>query len=89
MFSPYGIEQKCAWLAASVAARRRAQAGQGMRASRSDTRAASQTFERMHMHVSMRREHILTDGTRSQKSKFEIIRKRVRNLKGLALPQSP
>ena len=50
--------------AASVAHRRRkrlARAGRGMRASRSDTRAASQAFECTHMWVSIWTKHVLTD----------------------------
>jgi hypothetical protein len=48
--------------AASVACRRRerlARAGRAMRARRSDTRAASQAFERMHRHVSTWRKHTI------------------------------
>jgi hypothetical protein len=51
--------------AASVERRRRerlALLGRGMRTSRSDTRAASQAFERMHTHASIWRKHTLTDG---------------------------
>ena len=55
MFSTYGMDQKRAQKGLAMARRRRGRitrAGQGMRASQSDTRAASQAFERMHTHAS-------------------------------------
>ncbi len=50
-----GLAQPQAWHAGDVSAS--PEQGRGMRASRSDTRAASQAFERMHIHVSMWRKH--------------------------------
>ena len=60
VFSSHGpkVCAKRTGAAASVACwrrERRAQAGRGVRASRSDTRAASYAFECMHMHICTRR----------------------------------